>query len=327
MSLVIPTTPFERVAVRYIRHQSALGKQFRSPKWVLCGLARSLNARGAEDLDAEQFEAWRCERAHMSPTSQRALAMIVRRLCLYRRRTEPDCFVPDPLHFPRRAAPVTPVILGGPEVARMLAAVDALPPQPQFPLRRSVLRIAIILLYTTGLRLGELARLTLADIDLRQRTLCIRASKFHKTRLVPLSVSTARALRRYLQERLAAPWDLSLAAPLLGHHHGCVRFRGYLSSALGRALSDVFVAAHIHGPLGQRPRVHDFRHSFAVQALLRWYRAGANVQAKLPQLSMYLGHVSISSTAYYLHFVPQIAAAAHRRFARHFGPLAQGGAR
>lgn len=327
MSLVIPTTPFERAAVRYIRHQSALGKQFRNPMWVLRGLARSLNTRGALDLDAEQFEAWRRERAHMSPTSQRALAMIVRRLCLYRRRTEPDCFVPDPLHFPRRTAPIMPVILGGPEVARLLTAVDALSPQPQFPLRRAVLRIAIILLYTTGLRLGELARLTLADVDLSQRTLFIRASKFHKTRQVPLSASTARALRRYLQERLAAPWDLSPVAPLLGHHHGCVRFRGYHPASLDRALSHMFVAANILDPLGRRPRVHDFRHSFAVQALLRWYRAGANVQAKLPQLSMYLGHVSISSTAYYLHFVPQIAAAAHRRFARYFGQLAQGGAR
>lgn len=326
MSLPISTTPFEQVTAHYIRHQYALGKQFRIPEHTLHVLARSLRARGAQDLDAEQFEAWRRERAHMSPTSQRALALIVRRLCLYRRRTEPDCFVPDPLHFPKRLPAIAAVIFGPHEVARMLAAVDALAPQPQFPLRRAVLRMAIILLYTTGLRLGELAHLTLADVDLRNRTLWIRASKFHKTRLVPLSATTSRALRRYLQERLAAPWDLSHHAPLLGHHHGCRQFRGYVPAALGRALSAVFDLAQIRGPHGQRPRVHDYRHSFAVQALLRWYRSGANVQAKLPQLSMYLGHVSISSTAYYLHFVPQIAAAAHRRFARHFRALTQGGA-
>jgi integrase len=70
--------------------------------------------------------------------------------------------------------------------------------------------------------------------------------------------------------------------------------------------------------------MHDFRHSFAVQALLRWYRQGADVQAKLPQLSMYMGHVSIASTALYLHFVPDIARAASRRFGKQFGHLVGG---
>jgi integrase len=73
-----------------------------------------------------------------------------------------------------------------------------------------------------------------------------------------------------------------------------------------------------------RTRVHDFRHVFAVQALLRWYRQGADVQSKLPQLSMYMGHVSIVSTAYYLHFIPDVARMASRRFGRQFGQLVGG---
>jgi len=96
--------------------------------------------------------------------------------------------------------------------------------------------------------------------------------------------------------------------------------------AIGSAIRQIFKDAEVHDPHGRRPRLHDFRHSFAVQALLRWYRAGADVQAKLPQLSMYMGHVSIASTAYYLHFIPSIAAAAHRRFERHFRSIARGGA-
>ena len=73
-------------------------------------------------------------------------------------------------------------------------------------------------------------------------------------------------------------------------------------------------------------RVHDFRHSFAVAALLRWYEAGADVQANLPKLALYMGHVSIVSTAYYLRFMPAVVALASERFGRAFGELVEGGA-
>jgi integrase len=194
-------------------------------------------------------------------------------------------------------------------------------------LHRPIYRIGVILLYTTGMRLGELARLTLADVDLAEKTLRVRESKFHKTRLLPLSPSTARELRRYLKIRLEAPWDISPAAPLLGDQHGSAHFRAFNPTSLGMGVRRFIRAAGVCDPHGRYPRVHDLRHSFAVQALLRWYRQGADVQAKLPQLSMYLGHVSIVSTAHYLHFIPAIAGAAHRRFARYFSTLVQGGVR
>jgi integrase len=65
--------------------------------------------------------------------------------------------------------------------------------------------------------------------------------------------------------------------------------------------------------------VHDFRHTFALEALLRWYRSGADVQAKLPLLATYMGHVSIASTEYYLKFVEPLGVSASERFARHCG--------
>jgi integrase/recombinase XerD len=91
-------------------------------------------------------------------------------------------------------------------------------------------------------------------------------------------------------------------------------------------------AAHIKTQTGRLPRVHDFRHTFAVEALLRWYRAGADVNAKLPLLATYMGHVSIVSTEYYLQFVEPLATLTSERFARHCGALvtsapAGGGAR
>jgi integrase/recombinase XerD len=86
----------------------------------------------------------------------------------------------------------------------------------------------------------------------------------------------------------------------------------------------VLDAARVRDPLGRLPRVQDFRHSFAIQALLRWYRAQADVQSQLPKLAMYMGHVSIVSTAYYLRWIPDLAEAASPRLARQFGHLIPG---
>lgn len=122
MSLIIPYTAFERAAVRHIRHQRALGKLFRHDSWVIGHLARFLTPH---DLDAERFEAWLRKQQHTSPTSRRRYGLIIRRFCLYRRRTEPDCFVPDPLYLPRGVPPIAPVILGPTQIVRMLEAIDA----------------------------------------------------------------------------------------------------------------------------------------------------------------------------------------------------------
>jgi integrase len=80
------------------------------------------------------------------------------------------------------------------------------------------------------------------------------------------------------------------------------------------------------------PRLHDFRHTFAIEALLRWYRAEVDITAKLPLLATYMGHVSIVSTEYYLQFIEPLATLASDRFARHCGalvtaPSSHGGAR
>jgi integrase len=90
---------------------------------------------------------------------------------------------------------------------------------------------------------------------------------------------------------------------------------------LGQAINRLFVAADVKDSEGRRPRVHDIRHSFAVQALIRWYRDGADVQSNLPRLAMFMGHVSIVSTAHYLHFVPTIRELASERFEASFGAV------
>jgi integrase len=112
----------------------------------------------------------------------------------------------------------------------MLALVTRLTATPGSPLRPAVLRLAVVLLYTAGLRRGELLRLTLQDIDPRTGVLQIRESKFHKSRLVPLSLDALAELHRYLRQRL--PFDMRPASPLL-----CNFARGKMRPYTGTGLS------------------------------------------------------------------------------------------
>jgi integrase len=90
---------------------------------------------------------------------------------------------------------------------------------------------------------------------------------------------------------------------------------------LGRTLKTLLQKCGIVIQKGRLPWIHCFRHSFAVNALLRWYRVGADVEAKLPLLATYLGHGSSVSTHYYLHFIEPLRTAASERFASHYGEL------
>jgi integrase len=314
-----PTAALDRSIAAWLAHQRALGRDYGREEWVLGRLQRFVGNIPAPDLDQAAFDLWCGAYRHLSATTRRAHQLIARRFCLYRQRTEPDCFVPDPLYFVRRCPYRSPVIIEPEQIARLLAATDKLTPTPNSPLLPGVMRLAIVILYTAGLRRGELVRLTLDDVEPRTGLLRIRASKFHKSRLVPLSPDAVEELRIYLKRRLAPPFDSGPHTPLLCNNvHGQGQYSG---AGMGQAIDRLFAANHVVDAEGRRPRVHDIRHSFAVQALLRWYRAGADVQSNLPRLAMYMGHVSIVSTAHYLHFVPALREVACARFEEACGNL------
>lgn len=310
------------VIADYLALKQALGRRFALESDVLTNLDCFLAAYGPDRtvLTPEAFASWCLTLAHLSPTSRRNYMRIVRNFCLYMRRRDPGCFVPDPATFPAPQPPRRPHIFSEREIVRLLHAADELPPHPASPLRGPMYRLAIVLLYTAGLRRGELVRLVLSDYDPIERTLLVRASKFHKSRLVALSSDASREIEAYLLARRRLPHDAD--SPLL-----VMSFRGLRAcsgSGLGNCLRRLFHRAGLSTAFGRPPRVHDLRHTHAVHVLLRWYHAGLDVQAKLPALATSMGHVSVVSTAYYLALLDPVAEAASERFARHCaGLLAQ----
>ena len=324
MSMLGAGTPLDPIAERYLQWKRSLGRDYFGVERILVSLLHFLHDHSAVDLDQNLFDEWSQSFAGLTANVRRSRQREVRNFCLYRQRTEPDCFVPDAHRFPRPQPHCAPVIFGADAVARMLAMADQQRPTSGSPLLPAVLRLAVVLLYTAGLRRGELLRLSLADADPVAGVLRIRESKFHKSRFVPLSPGACHELRTYLQSRLVPTLSTAPNTPLL-----CNTTRGlraYTGTGISRGLQLLIRSAKVQSTDGRWPRVHDFRHSFAVQALLRWYRQGADVQSNLPKLALYMGHVSIVSTAYYLKWMPDIAAAANDRFEARFGHLIRGDA-
>ena len=317
-----PRAAWDTALAAYLANRRALGRAYENDEYSLNRLRRFLAQLGATDLDEQLFNRWRASFYRASNRTRIMRERAIYKFCRYRRRSEPECFLPDPTSFTRPKPLPLPRIIEREQVAQLLSYVSALMPTSRDPLRPAVLRLAIILLYTTGLRRGELVRLTLGDVDVQQGVLFIRDSKFHKSRWVPVSSSVRSELRSYLEARRRAGVDCRSKAPLICHARGSA----YTGVGFGRTLAELLDAVAIRDQNRRRPRVQDFRHSFAVAALLRWYENGADVQVNLPKLALYMGHVSIVSTAYYLRWMPAVVARAGERFGRAFGQVVERGA-
>jgi len=290
---------------RYVEIKESLGRDYSNERRILESLVRFLLTQGAPDLDIRVFDGWCHTNENLTTGVQRS--------------RHPDCFVPNRLFFPPNHQPIRPYIFTEDQIAHLLDLTTQICRTWNSPLSVEVFRLAIILLYCTGLRRGELIRLMVGDYDPSERILTIRRSKFHKTRFLPLPEDITSEMENFLQKRSAVRPQPSGDTPLLCNRSR--NWRGYTGEGLAGGIIRLFHSANIRKPDGRTPRVHDLRHSFAVNALLRWYHEGIDVENKLPYLAAYMGHVSVRSTQYYLHFFEPLRTLASRRFAQRYVQL------
>lgn len=221
---------------------------------------------------------------------------------------------PLPHAAPRVARSFQAYIYSHDELRRILAATTILETtrSPQQPL---ILRTLLLVLYGAGLRPGEALRLRCCDVDLDDRILAIWDTKFFKSRLVPIGTELRKALDKYATVRQRLPLPDQMRSAFF-----CTRTGGGLSIA---RLEGIFVRLREHAgvrrPSSDRwqPRLHDMRHAFAVHRVIAWYREGADVQACLPLLATYLGHINLSGTQTYLTMTHDLLGEASLRFERY----------
>lgn len=265
-----------------------------------------------QTISRQMVERWNESMAHLNPNTRINRLSVLRRFCRYLSYFDPDTCIVHQSCSPRRTRPA-PHIYSRQDIRRIMAAARQLGPPGS--LRPVVVANLIGLLYTTGLRIGEALNLTLGDIDLKRRVIEVREGKFSKSRYVPLSPSATPQLTKYLRQRCDAGFSTDPTAPvflnIIGNRHG---HPGFVTLFL-----ELLRSLGLRGPKGQRgPRIHDLRHTFAVHRLLAWYREGANLAAKLPLLSTYLGHSTITGTEIYLQATAQLLEQVGQRFHAHF---------
>ena len=237
---------------RYLDLKQSLGRRFTVERRVLESLDSFIAQARVTDLTPATFERWCNTQSHVSSGVRRARMRIVRNMCLYRQRFVPDCFVPDEHFFPTPHQAVQPYIFSETDIARLLEAAARLPRSPRYLLRPLVLRLAIVLLFTTGLRRGELMRLTLADYDQHDQTLFVRDTKFHKSRYLPLSADANAEIQAYLGARRKHRLPMRLDSPLLWS--GRASERAFSASALGAGMRELCRSAGVCKANGQLPR-------------------------------------------------------------------------
>lgn len=313
---------------RYLSLRRALGRRYAGEEAVLRRWDDFLRQEFGKVrlVRPEMFHRWAETLPHLHPTVRRNHLRIVRNFLLFRARQHPNTFIPDLETFPKPSPHRPPRLVSVPEMARVLAAASKLPVSHQNALRPQTVRLALLLLFCCGLRRGELLRLQWKHCDLQEDVLQIEATKFHKSRLVPLSPSVAQALRHYQQLRRRRNLAMQPCDRLIWSCNPIAAETVYSAAALTHNWQFLCLMAGVLDERGRPPTLHALRHSFAVSRLELWYKAGKDLQSKLPHLATYLGHINPVSTHHYLHLTPELREAANRRFHEHaFRIFADGG--
>ena len=203
-----------------------------------------------------------------------------------------------PSGIPAKGIRYVPHIYTKDELRAFFHALDQCDYNRNFPARYLVVPVIFRVLYCCGLRSSEVIGLKVEDVDLTTGKLAIRQSKGHKDRTVMMSEDVLKLCQIYHKEvSLIFPGRTYFFPNHRGHRHG--------KDFLDRNFHEFWDKAGIGSVSGNSPRVHDFRHTFAVNRLNQWVKEKRNLNAYLPYLSIYLGHEHLTETDYYLHLVPE----------------------
>ena len=300
---------------RYIDHKRALGMRFKTEDFILRALCRALGDVTLTQIHAEPMTAFLNGRNPLEITAAwHKKYSVIRgfyRFVLARGMAQAS---PLPRHAPQCTAPAfVPYIYSQSELKRLLDAVPTCC-SGKVSVHADVFRALLLLLYGAGLRLEEALSLTMNDVDLDQAVICIRETKFYKTRLVPLGGDITFALALYVGARGGNSFDQP-GAPFFAVRDG----RRVSQSIARRIFASVRALAGVRrpSPCRYQPRLHDLRHTAAVHRLIAWYRSGEDLQFLLPRLVTYLGHVNLAATKHYLTLTPELLNEASARFERY----------
>ena len=279
-----------------VAEKRATGCKYDAEERVLARFAAFCAAEfpGLEAPTRASVEAWitAARGRGVKPATLQGLAAPVRELSRWLGRQGTPAWVLPARALPRPAR-YLPHIYTGQELAALFAQTDRCHYDSQVPFRHLVMPVLFRTIYACGLRASEARLLRFGDVDAETGVLTIRDGKGGKDRQVPVSAPLRERLARY-------------HAQIAGRTGGDWFFPGRTGQPLTIANIDknfrrfLWQARIPHGGRGHGPRVHDLRHSMAVNNLRSWFARGEDAGALLPVLQAYMGHSTIAGTGYYL---------------------------
>lgn len=302
------------LASNYVRYKQALGIRFKTDAYHLDCLCLITGCeRCLREITAEEVQTFLGSASERPAYWFRKLA-VLKGLNRFAAAHGQTTLLPLPMEKPQRTRTFVPYILSRYELARLFAAVPAFCDGRMVTAETA--RLVFLLLYGAGLRIGEALHLSKSDVDVEYGILKVRATKFYKTRLVPVGRGLQRELGHYAEWRATTPFSVQVDSFFVDRSGAGLR---------DFQIREVFEALRQQCKIakpetGQAPRMHDLRHSFAVHRLITGYQRGEDVQALLPKLATYLGHASIESTQVYLTITPILLEEAAKRFAAYAFP-------
>lgn len=315
-------SPLATKLAQFLAQKHAMGYRYRVEGYALRELDCFLNTHlSPEDplITLEIVHGYLARRGTESESNRAHRLTLMREVCRFLRLEDARTVVPDgrSLRIVRRK--FVPRVLSRDEGKRFLQASIKLARGKTSPVRDAVLGTALRLLYLAGLRAGELLRLTYADVDLDAGLLHIRHTKFDKSRVVPIAPDLVQQL---LHCRTLAAKHFGSCLPPKPFFPSPRGGGRYSINALREAFHQTLKTAGIERTRGNRHiRLHDLRHSFAALRLLLWCEQNVDLDAKLPLLATYLGHVGLASSQRYLQLTQDLMDEITRRHQARFGYL------
>jgi len=298
---------------RFIELKRVCGTDYFSQAKLLCSFDRHLVPQQFKGkiLTASDFQSYFDTMKHLCSRTFANRYSVLRQFSVWLNQRQPPSFVLEYRRTANRSHSRPAYIYTRDEIELILQRSSSFSEQDE--IIAGLYTTLFSLLYTTGIRIGEARALDYGDYIGDEKILHIKKGKFRKERYVVLSDSMRRCLNKYF-ERYRSVLPLKEDSALfvnkfkkrLTHNNAWVAFIKALDKA------------GIHKDKNSGPRLHDFRHTFAVHRLLQWYETQDDINAKLPLLSTYMGHVDIFSTQTYLEATSELLTAGYKRFHRFF---------
>ncbi|MCP4996749.1 MAG: tyrosine-type recombinase/integrase [Gammaproteobacteria bacterium] len=291
----------------YLALRRALGYKLYKEGLVLQQFVQYAESEAADFITTRLALCWATQPVNAQPAYLARRLSIVRGFAKYRSASDSRTEVPPAGLLPYRVHRPTPYIYTDNEVMRLIEAALQLP--SSVGLRRHTYATLFGLITVSGMRISELLHLDRDDVDLTQAILTVRCGKFGKARWIPLHSSTQQALQQYVIQRDRLCPNPQVPSFFVSERG--VRLTGHIVRYTFVKLSRQI---GLRGPTDTHgPRLHDFRHRFAVNTLLEWYRSGTDVNRHLLELATYLGHVHVTDTYWYLSATPELLQLAVKR--------------